>query len=158
MDTEARLALAEQIKIAFKDAPYPTDGPITYEREEDFVGKHWSEISIEAILRHRDSLAAFSDGAWRYFLPTFLIAVVLHPDKVDTLSSGILYYLYPPEPYNKLEEFLRIIFERRVLAFNSAEKQAITAFLEAYKDLFPDDWQRHAMVLEDAILFWWLVD
>jgi hypothetical protein len=157
--TEAfREELASQIEQAFANTPYPENGDVGYELE-DIEGLHWKEVPTSLLRAHRDELSSFTPEGFRFFLPALLIAVILHPDQVDTLTWNIIGKLAPPEPESdiraELFDFLEITFRQRVSVLSPEEKAAVRAFVEAYDQLEPlDDGGYYTWAWERAWDFW----
>jgi hypothetical protein len=183
MDLEQRKMLVEKITNAFADTPYPQNGYIGAEMQDDFGGKHWQDIvdDVELLLRWRDDLHDFSLEGLRYFLPAFLIAIIRIPDKVDTLVDTIIGVLAPPsvdavwegtfrykarkggvseekidQSITKFRQQAWERWDRKVNCFNQSQQRVIYDFLSAYKALVPSgNWSvLESEDLELAILFW----
>jgi hypothetical protein len=78
-----REALIEKIHSAFEGSEYPGerflqgsfDGCEPYEEVSPFKSKKdWREIDASFLDGHADALSFFSEGAFRFFLPAYLIA------------------------------------------------------------------------------------
>lgn len=157
--------LEQIIKDAFADTPYPKDNQIGQSHEKDFIdeqfkGKKWQDISVETLLKCRTDLMYFTDNAFRYFLPAFMIGVVLHEHETDTLATNLITQLTPPKALkdylssSSLENLTKGFLIRAQL-FNTPEIQAIIAFLKFYADLHVDDGhETQAMLIDEAIAFW----
>ena len=156
-----RKEFAEVVKKAFTGMNYPGDDNIVHkssllidDREttlRSFKGKHWEEITLETLILNRDHLPWFTPKAYRFYLPAFLIAVILHYEEVDVLSDNTLFSLTPvdsDDPWNSR-------FIERVTGFDPTQKDVIRRFLELYVQLDPlalqYDPHRH---LQRAIEFW----
>src|SRR5438270_13812260 len=90
--------LARQVETAFSDVPYPGDDAIVplYDNEphcdecanlaRTFRSKNWQSVPLEILFLERGSLPLFTAEAFRYYLPAFLRAALLHSIKeTDTL-------------------------------------------------------------------------
>lgn len=78
-----RVALIEKIHSAFEGAEFPGenflqgsfDGCEPYEEVNPFKSKKdWRDIEASFLDAHADALSFFSEAAFRYFLPAYLIA------------------------------------------------------------------------------------
>jgi hypothetical protein len=103
MNTET---LTKQITTAFADTVYPGDnnltiGQLDYEEyngehesaeiARDFVGKNWSQVSDELMIKHVDgALAFFTDAAFAYYLPAYMIVVLRNPEKADIIVDTLI--------------------------------------------------------------------
>ena len=174
MSKRLREQVAKQIEEAFADTPYPGDeniSPEVYEGEKltaDLKGKHWRDIPLESIFYHKGDLPFFTDAGFRFYLPVFLLAMLRHRAKVDTLPIGLLTKLAPPQEFvwrrdwksmkktGSFEEYfaqLRRDFLKRMRAFSPKECAAVLAFLEAFGQLFPNDIS-DPRELREAIQYW----
>lgn len=96
--------LVAKIKTAFATRPYPgddqlVDDPADYESAEiaeAFRGLHWSEPAPEMLEYNHSALTFFSDAAWRYYVPAFMLVILEHPDKIDMVDSWLIFGLLPP--------------------------------------------------------------
>jgi len=79
----SKKAVIAQILAAFSDTEYPGDnflcgsyeGSETYEETSAFKGKtEWEKLEPELLDAHSSALSFFSEGAFRFFLPAYLIA------------------------------------------------------------------------------------
>jgi hypothetical protein len=151
MNSQKRHELVEEIRQAFAYTPYPSGQVL-----DEFAGKHWSELPIELIQTYRDDLGTFSSEEFRFYLPAYLIAIILHPDKADILCDNIIYKLSPPAP--DAEESRMRWFTSKIRDFNKQEIEGIFRFVMAYKQLEPEGgWtfmEQDRETLERAITFW----
>jgi hypothetical protein len=120
-------AVRRQIESAFADTPYPGDGydDISATRQDDegivdyFRGTTWRGHRVEDLRFHEAALAFFTDAAFRYWLPAFMLAELEDPETADVISSGIDFEL-ARSPKSR----------ERLLLFTPAELDAIAAFLD----------------------------
>ncbi len=81
-DDPERSRLAEQIRAAFAEAPYPGDHELCGSEQGDepaeyameFRGLCWRTLHPEFLARNYAALSFLSEGGFRYFLPAFLLA------------------------------------------------------------------------------------
>ena len=167
MDQKEREALAKRIKAAFADAEVPKKEDFSTRDKyvvEPFIGKSRDEIGLDN-LQSSEPLGCFFPTAFRYYLPIFLNAVVLHPYEVDVLADGIIIKLSPLDS----EDFKGTILEdkvqhldyrsalvRQTQLFSQQENQAIYEFLKNYERIVPDglDLPRVRAIYERGVEFW----
>jgi hypothetical protein len=138
--------LIQEIESAFADVAYPGDDNLVKSLEYydnlkvviDFKGKHWKEISLKNLLKHRFDLPRFTPEAFRFYLPAFLISS-LHGEAGGEIIGHVISSLSQPiSERAEKEEFLNIL-----KAFDSKQRAALKAFIRAYieseKHLIPDD-------------------
>lgn len=96
-------AVRDIIGRAFADVPLPmsieemrfarhTDDD-SYEMAVAFLGKRWTEIPIEILFRHRESLSALAPAAFRAYLPAYLDASIASDDPLDKYGADLRQYL-----------------------------------------------------------------
>jgi hypothetical protein len=124
--TQAELKAA--IETAFADTPAPGDnfedisatqwdeGIVDY-----FRGTTWRGHAVRDLRCHAAALSFFTDKAFRYWLPAFMLAELEDPEgEADIIAESIAYKFLPSEfgrPDARLEQF------------SAAELEAIAAFL-----------------------------
>lgn len=96
-------AVRAAIRRAFADVPLPKRiedmrapsfiGDDSYEMAAAFLGKPWSELPIETLFVHRESLAALAPAAYRAYLPAYLDASLASEDPLDKYGADIRHYL-----------------------------------------------------------------
>jgi hypothetical protein len=147
MNAEKTKIIQDQIRQAFTSAVYPGDDNLTRSHEgdegflleDDFRGKtRWQELDPAFIDRagggFASALAFFSDAAFRFYLPAYLIADLAG----QLLYAQPLFYLYHgldaygstsvnPRRYGKLT--WRQASEARFAVFTQQEAEAILAYL-----------------------------
>ena len=165
MDQKQREDLAKRIKEAFSDAEYPKEDDLTREYyTKPFAGKSREEIGLDNLQR-AEPLSYFSPTAFRYYLPVFLSAVVLHPYGVDVLATDIITSLAPLDTEsfkgailerNAQNHDFRAILVRKTQLFSQKESQAVYEFMVNYEKIVPDSHYvtRRRATYEKAIDFW----
>lgn len=131
-------AVAVLIRQAFKDTPAPApddmsrsvQGDEPYEYAVEFRGKRWSDLSVAFLSFHSAALSFFSDAAFRYFIPAFMLADLSgaewNGDPVFALTHGLA-----KEDAEKEDTFdWAAIAKRRFAPFSADERQAVAAYLE----------------------------
>jgi hypothetical protein len=159
-------SLIEQITMAFDATPYPGDdrlcgsdlGDEPTEYALEFRGLNWKTIHPDFLSHHYASLSFFSDEAFRYFLPAYLIADLLgdgsNANPVFHLTHGLVQDIFS----RKVRETMKELIESGLLSdetvhlmeederadefdwyqiavdkyshFNLDERRAIVAYLE----------------------------
>lgn len=135
-DEEAR-GLARRIESAFADAPKPdpTDIVNSMLSEEpmeiavQFRGRDWRNIGPGLLSRNGSALSFFSQKAFRYYLPAFMIADLAgtgsNADPVFHLTHHLTGQADPGERIN-----WRAYATDRFSVFSRKEREAIAAYLE----------------------------
>jgi hypothetical protein len=124
-----------QIEAAFADTPAPGDGyddisAVKYYDEgivDYFRGTTWRGHQVQDLRFHECALSYFTDKAFRYWLPAFMIAELKHPVEADVIGEGIAFHLTE-----------RDSADARLRQFSQDELEAIAAFLEECAGRNPD--------------------
>jgi hypothetical protein len=147
-------SVRSEIVQAFSDTPYPGDDQIVAYRDdesvdlrESFKGKHWRDISREALRYHHDDLPSLSRAGLRYYLPAYLLAALDEPG----VPEFILYELTPFD--ERAGQPLHSYLVSRFSDFSDSEKRAIRAFLELIREERADSYFRDKM--EPAMRQYW---
>ena len=87
-----------QIEAAFADTPSPGSGfnDISATQWDEgivdyFRGKTWQEHRVQDLLRYSAALSFFTDKAYRYWLPAFMLAELAHPEDADIIGEHIAF-------------------------------------------------------------------
>jgi Uma2 family endonuclease len=155
---DLRIKAVEQIETAFVETPYPGDENISTDRDEIderiLRSKHWRDLSLETIYKVRNGLSFLTPEAYRFYLPAFMRATLLHYYQVDTLSSSLISHLSPEKRGDQLYNFFLSMNGN----FNRVEQQAIVAFLEALFSLYPEEFAEwntvYRPMLNSGIEYW----
>lgn len=136
--------IAREVEDAFATVTYPGDdnlvsNPNYYECSEvidAFRGKHWRDISLGALFDHRDKAGLFSPEGFRFYLPCYLVAGLIHNNVADT--RGFLFSLLtPPESEGpRMDRFLK-----RISLLDARQKAALRRFIELWVETetsYPD--------------------
>jgi hypothetical protein len=128
--------LVESIRKAFALSKYPGDNRLVYDNSgghvecnqvaDAFRGKHWSELTVDFLRRHADSVFFFTADAYRFYLPGYLLAVVASYKKADIIPNNLVHTLVPPSRGTTE----RREFELRVKGLSAQQRAAIKGFLE----------------------------
>jgi hypothetical protein len=164
MTQEMRQALVEQIEKAFADVPYPGDNNIANsyhgtvfchdcaELARSFQGEDWRTVSLEKLIKYRDSIPSFKPEAFRFFLPAYMIATVLHFETVDVSSNNTLHELIPPTTREDQVNFGDLL-TASVRNLSKQQRVAVRDFVKFYAFLNP--WtRRFTHGYSKAVKFW----
>ncbi len=164
-------AVKSLIREAFGAGEYPGDwclrgsneGEEPYLLEKEFKGKtDWRTLEADFIDQAPDgygsALSFFSDEAFRFYLPAYLIAdiddLLERHDPVFRLTHGLTDSA-KAEPVNRRRYGERTWFEEaryRFAVFTHSQVRAIVAFLELKRDA--DEFRRDG--IDEALRNYWL--
>jgi Uma2 family endonuclease len=152
-----RQQVVKQIEEAFANTPHPGNkriGVYGYSIDYDLLGKHWKEIPLDIIVKQRGELSFLTLEAYRYYIPAFMTATLLHYEEVDTLAGNLISHFSPPAEESGLTDY----FLRKNAGFNRGEQKAILTFLESYLLLHPTEYPTDDTVyrpmLDRGIEYW----
>ncbi len=119
--------VAAQIEAAFADTPSPgteyDDISATKYDDEGIVdyfrGTTWRGHRVQDLRRHEAAMSFFTDKAFRYWLPAFMLAELEDPEAADVIGEGIAFHLTKGESA-----------DARLQQFAQDELKAIAAFLD----------------------------
>jgi hypothetical protein len=144
-----------QISAAFASVPLPEPAllhnPHCCECEETSNasgGRPWTAIALEDVLRGRE-VALLSAAAWRYYLPALMIWCIRAPEAVDVLQDNLVHQLEPPDDGRGVPEW----FAQRAPGFSPAQREAIVAYLEWYREREEQHWPAGTVPRRGQILF-----
>lgn len=181
-----REALIEKIHNAFQATEYPGEGFLQgsfdgcepYEEVSPFKSKKdWRGIEAHFLDAHADALSFFSEGAFRFFLPAYLVAD-LHDqlrtaeplfhlthgfsdttvelptkDRVFAMRQGRSAFVNPRRyGATTFYDYARY----RLSVFTREEASAIVAYLRFKRDLDPDAVLPDRAVIDAALGSFWL--
>ncbi len=155
---------ARQIEAAYSQTPYPGDEQLVLPNYEDDVivaalrGRHWSEVSLEVLYRHRWEWFALSPAAFRFYLPISMLAVLYHPDEMGVFTENLVFALTPQfdeHIQNYFDGNFIDYFSSRVGALTPAERGAVCAFIEALAQVCPDAGMVYDVDLQAHTLRFW---
>lgn len=168
-------ALKQSIQLAFADVEPPPPWCLSNSREGDepqlleqefraVSNRHWSELPHAFLDRapggFGSALSFFSDEAFRYYLPAYMIAAIdgdlFQSDPIFHLTHG----LCPPEDvqpinprrYGALTN--RDCAIRRFATFTQSQASAVLAFLELAATS-PDAFPHEQQCISQAIATYW---
>lgn len=130
--------LAKKVEEVFAGVSYPGDENLTIEDEpyygffgnikgvrENFTGKHWKEIPLDMLVRYRDSLSILSSLGYRFYLPSWMIATLLHYGRVDEIPLQTLHSFSG-------RGFYGWFIKDRVAGLNKDQRDVILEFLKFF--------------------------
>jgi hypothetical protein len=123
--------VASLIETAFADTPRPGDAfdDISATKQDDegivdyFRGTTWRGHAVADLRYHSVALSFFTDAAFRYWLPAFMLASLEDAEAADVIPENIEF------------NFRR---HRRAAQFTPAELLAIAAFLKEFAQRWDD--------------------
>src|SRR5215470_1697678 len=145
--TDSLQQTAQLIETAFAETPYPGDDKVAayarYGRSiaDALRGKHWSEVPVEALHRHRWEIFLLTPVTFRYYAPSFMLASLLYHEQMETLPDNLLFSLSPQRDehiHNYFAGEYNDYFSRRAASFSPEERVAVLGFLEAFAELYPE--------------------
>jgi hypothetical protein len=130
-----REQVAAQIEAAFADAPspgteydeisktkYDDEGIVDY-----FRGTTWRGHRVQDLRCHEAAMSFFTDKAFRYWLPAFMLAELESPEEADIIAEGIAFHLTNASDATT-----------RLGEFEQDELEAIAAFLDECAQRYHD--------------------
>jgi hypothetical protein len=94
------------------------------EIKNDFKGRHWKKIDSKFLNNgHRESLLFFSPMGFRFYLPAYMIVVILEYDKADIMSDLVVNALIVSDFYSN-----RAVFE----IFSEDQKRVVAKFVTVH--------------------------
>lgn len=140
----AATELKAEIEAAFADVPYPGDDdaalvehfcPECLETAARFRGvkwQDWKDKPLELFSRGREYLSAFTPAAFRYYLPLYMVQVLIDYMYADIATDAIV-SIWAPSP--EMTEHS----QKRWQLMSAREIQAVISFLEFLKKEYGDD-------------------
>jgi hypothetical protein len=156
-DLEVERDIAREIEDAFATVTYPGDDKLVrypdYHESDDVVegfrGKHWRDMSLDVLSEHWFALGLFSPEAFRFYLPCFLIAALLHSDVTGILWETVFLRLTPPASDGddmdwllKLVSLLDARQKAAILRYIELWVQTETGFVDSGRERTLPFWQR----------------
>lgn len=96
----------EKLTSSFQRLSYPGDLNLVYDNtgnhlecleiQQAFVAKHWSELTLETLVRENSALSFLTPEAFRFYLPAYLSIVIQEFEKTDVLPEVTVQYLTLP--------------------------------------------------------------
>ena len=112
------------IETAFAATPRPGDGfdDISATKQDEgivdhFRGTTWRGHTVADLRHHSAALSFFTDAAFRYWLPAFMLASLEDPEAADIIPESIEFSMRR---------------DKQVALFTPSERQAIAAFLQDF--------------------------
>jgi len=146
-----REELRKRIEDAFSMSPYPGDKNLAEDPKDleskqvarVFQGKKWEEVDLDFLERpgaHLSALFFFSDVAYHYYLPAYLLVSVQEKACDYGTRADVLCALT-----RRAEPGLRLWFDKRHACLTPAQKKVIREFL-----LFTEDFSEYESARKDA--------
>lgn len=137
MKLEGKLnELKHQIIEAFENVPYPKSGIALHECDEcrelreSFTGQNWRTISSKIVEKHYGQIPLFSDEAFPYFLPAYLIYSLENFN--DNLVCEFTIYALTPTKKQIRENF--DYWKEKFQKFDNKQMDTIYEFLYLIKE------------------------
>jgi hypothetical protein len=102
----------EKITYGFQSMTYPGDFNIVYDNSENnlecvgiqqtFVGKHWTELTLETLVEQKSALGFMTPEAFRFYLPAYMSIVLQEFEETDVLPDNTVFYLTLPLEVDQL--------------------------------------------------------
>ena len=150
--------IVQQITTAFASSERPAADALRNDHccecaeiSDAYGGRPWAEISLQDILRGRET-ALLSAAAWRYYLPAMMIWCIRAPETVDVIQDNLVCQLEPPTEDRGVPEW----FAARAAGFSDAQRAAIAAYLDWSRQREEAQWPpgtapRHVL---NALEYW----
>jgi hypothetical protein len=104
--------LIQLIKSAFLFEPMPNGDDIVYDPqtadegiEQIYSGKLWYELDYKFILENRNGIYFFSNNAFKYFIPAFMIASIEYFEETDDVPAVVVSIFTLPEKADIVNQF-----------------------------------------------------
>ncbi len=129
MSKSDRRLLVQAIQRTFQSITLPSENEISIGSSLEslniakaFSGKKWSELPVEFLRYNASALVFFTDKAFYYYLPAYLIACITDYKVADIVPLDVIILLFPDEKFKDT-------FERRIRLFTLEQKRVIREFL-----------------------------
>jgi hypothetical protein len=124
-----RMESAERITAAWAGVDPPDEALITNHRCDEcdeitayFAGKRWQDVTnLTEIGHHADALFLFSNAAFHYYLPAFMLAVLNDPGAIGIVPDNIA---------ANFRNELGCAARDRLAAFDPMQRVVVGEFLE----------------------------
>lgn len=120
-----------QILAIFPQVPWPRLQEITYgdtveelKIRADFKGHTWWDVPIDVLRSNYGAMAFFTGEAYRYYLPSYLIASLDDFDSNNEILMFTVFSLSPTKTDRNDENY-----SNRISMFNSSQREIIRRFL-----------------------------
>ncbi len=130
--TNKKNSFSSEVEKAFTNNQYPQNARLVHAFighygdlvSKAFSGKHWKDLEQDDILAYADELHMFTDEAFVYFLPAFLLDI---NTKNAGIQPSIYYQLIPP-----VESEKKIFFDQRMKLFTLSQRKVILRFIKHF--------------------------
>ena len=144
-----------QIDEAFADAPRPPNDGLLHERcmDDNDIARlypfgHWSELPDDAVESEYAALSFLSPDGFRHFIPAYMSFALRH---IGSGAAAVDSTVWSLAPVFYEDEGLRDFAESKLTSLTDAQCAAVTAFLEAVRELGDDYLSEQA----GKALAWW---
>lgn len=138
MSATTREQLACDIRKTFESLPYPGDTNLFEGMEsinylgldgqpEEFFGKHWDMLTSPFLERMGSCIHLFSPSAFRFYLPSFMLACINTPNELEFILDETVAVLTGPLD---IEGETKDCFMARVQSLSEAQHRTVVAFLQ----------------------------
>ncbi|MFP6694925.1 MAG: DUF6714 family protein [Pirellulales bacterium] len=94
------------------------------------MGRTWDGHDVPTLRMHEAAMCFFTPGAFRYYLPAYMLAELRDPENADILGEFVVYQFGEPELDWKET------YEKRLTLFTQDEKDAVLAFLRYMQERY----------------------
>lgn len=136
LDPTAVASAVEEIEAAFGGLAPPGDDALLHPQCRDdndiaeFYGApDWRDLSDDFLVRNYAAPSFFSAEAFRYYLPAFMLWSLKNAESPEYLAEATLRAFDPGPAGAPLHDFQASKFA----LFDSAQRRAVVAFLEAFR-------------------------
>jgi hypothetical protein len=150
--------LIRQIEAAFADIPSPGSGAASIcatANDEGvvayFSGTTWKDHEPHALRRFSHALSFFTDAAFRYWLPAFMIAELRAPEAADVIADSLLFDLVP---YNSDGSDNQVV-QNRLEALSTAQLRSILEYLEEEARRYGASLSGHGFLIAPTLFKEW---
>ncbi|WP_193366904.1 DUF6714 family protein [Pelagibius marinus] len=135
-DPYAVESAVEEIEAAFGDLAPPGDDALLHPRcmddndiAEFYGAPRWQDLPGDFLVRNYAAPSFFSAEGFRYYLPAFMVWSLKHAESPEYLAEATLRAFDPGEAEAPLHDFAVSKFA----LFDTAQRRAVAAFLEAFR-------------------------
>jgi len=112
--------------------------PQTYEIEALLEGKRWDQVEFDTIYKLREGLVFFTDSAFQYYLPAYMLAALTDSDRGRDIAMYLEF---------ALTEFDHDYYGPRLRTLTTSQKRTVAEFMERRIQLIGEDG-----VMEDILV------
>lgn len=149
--------LEQQIEAAFGELPIPPVDRLVIDNsgqhlecnqvKAKFRGRHWRELSVEDLQYESEALAFFSPEAFRFFLPAFIRAALLHYDQADLIPMNVVSWFTPSDD-PQLKPYRR----ERTESLTANQKAVVLRFIRYLRETHAADFSSEELEKTEKLL------